>query len=110
MEKKIKKNDTKEEARTLRKKIKRVEESRSLIKAKNRKKGTVIKNFKDRQTELEKSRDQWKAKYVQSEKEAAELAENYKYLAGLLDIKEEQLKTVLGDVEELKKKYPKKYQ
>lgn len=54
MEKKI---DKKAEARTLRKKIKRVEESRSSIKDKYREKGTTIKKLKDRQTELVESRD-----------------------------------------------------
>jgi chromosome segregation ATPase len=107
MEKKI---DKKEEARTLRKKIKRVEESRSSIKDKHREKGSTIKKLKDRQTELEGSRDQWRDRCKQSEKKNADLAEKYKHLADLFEMKEEQLKDILGDVEELKKKYPKKYQ
>lgn len=110
MKQKKEKLETSEEARLLRKKIKRVEESRSSIKDKNREKSTVIKKSKDRQRELEVSRDQWKDKYKQSEKEAAELTEKYAYLASLFDMKEEQLKEILDDVEELKKKYPKKYQ
>jgi chromosome segregation ATPase len=94
----------------LRKKVKRVEESRSSIKDKNREKSTAIKKSRDRQRELEESRDQWKTKYKQSEKESAELTEKYAYLASLLNVKEEQLRQILDDVEELKKKYPKKYQ
>ena len=47
----------KEEARILRKKTKRVEESRASIKTKNSEKGRIIKAHQDRQTELEKNRD-----------------------------------------------------
>jgi len=110
MEQKKEKSETKKETRTLRKKIKRVEESRSSIKEKNREKGVLIKKSNDRQRELEESRDLWKAKYKQSEKEASELSEKYAYLASLFNVKEEQLEKILGDVEELKKKYPQKYQ
>jgi chromosome segregation ATPase len=109
MEQKKEKSDAKKETRELRKKIKRVEKSRSSIKDKNRDKGTIIKKSKDRQRELEESRDHWKAKYKQSEKETAELTQKYAYLASLFNMKEEQLKQILDDVEELKKKYPKKY-
>jgi chromosome segregation ATPase len=108
MEQKNEKSAVKEEARTLRKKIKRVEESRSSIKAKNREKGTSIKKSKDRQRELEDSRKQWKEKCIESEKESAELSEKYAYLASLFDMKEEQLRQLLKDFEELKKKYPQK--
>lgn len=100
--------DSKKEARLLRKKVKRVEESRSSIKDKNREKSAAIKKSQDRQSELEESRDLWKAKYKQSKKERDELAEEYEYLASLLGVKEEQLKQVIDSVEELKKKYPKK--
>lgn len=110
MKQKKEKLNTNEEARSLRKKIKRVEESRSSIKDKNREKGAIIKKSNDRQRELEDSRDQWKAKYKQSEKETAELSEKYAYLASLFNIKEEQLRGILDDIEELKKKYPEKYQ
>ena len=106
MEKKI---DEKTKARNLRKKIKRLEESRTSIKEKNREKGNIIKKIKDRQMELEESRDQWKAKYKQSEKENTDLNEKYKYLADLLEMKEEELKNILDSAEELKKKYPQKY-
>lgn len=102
--------DTKEEVRTLRKKVKRVEESRSSIKAKNSKKGEIIKKYRDRQMELEESRNQWKNKYNESQKENAELNEKYAYIASLFDMKEEKLRHILEDIEELKKKYPKKYQ
>lgn len=108
MKKETKKSDSKAEARTLRKKIKRVEESRSSIKDKNREKAAVIKASNDRKRELEESRDQWKAKCKQKEKEALELEEKYAYLANLFDMKEEQLRQILDDIEELKKKYPEK--
>lgn len=90
----------------MRKKIKRMEESRSLIKAKNRKKGTDIKKSQDRQKELKESRDKWKVKCKLNEKECAELKEKHAYIASLFDMKEEQLRRVLKDFEELKKKYP----
>jgi chromosome segregation ATPase len=106
MEQKNEKLDVKEEARILRKKIKRVEESRSAIKNKNREKGTVIRKSQDRQKELEDSRNQWKAKYKEKEKESTEISEKYAYIASLFEIKEEQLRQVLKDFEELKKKYP----
>jgi hypothetical protein len=110
MEHKQDKSEEKKETRSLRKKIKRVEESRSSLKDKNREKGIAIRKSKDRQKELEESRDLWKEKYNQSEKEATELVEKYAYLASLFNVKEEQLRNVLGDIEELKKKYPQKYQ
>jgi chromosome segregation ATPase len=105
-----KKLDATKEVRSLRKKVKRIEESRSSAKDKNREKSTVIKKCKDRQKELEESRDLWKTKYQQSEKESAELAEKYSYLASLFNTKEEQVKQLLDDIDELKKKYPKKFQ
>lgn len=110
MEQKKEKPDAKKVTRELRKKIKRVEESRSSIKDKNRDKGTIIKKTKDRQKELEESRDLWKSKYKQSEKEAAEIAEKYAYMASVLEVNEEKLRQILDNVEELKKKYPEKYQ
>jgi chromosome segregation ATPase len=110
MEQKKEKSDAKKESRALRKKIKRVEKSRSSIKDRNREKGTTIKKLQDRQKELEESRDHWKAKYKQSEKLISEQAEKYTHLANLLNMKEEQLGKILGDVEELKKKYPKKFE
>ena len=110
MEQKKEKVDPKKNARELRKKIKRVEKSRSSIKTKNRNKGTIIKKYQDRQKELQDSRDQWKTKCKQSEKERAELSGKYAYLASLFDMKEEQLRHILEDFEELKKKYPQKYQ
>lgn len=70
MKKKTDKSDIQEEARSLRKKTKRVEESRSLIKAKSREKGKIIKLQQDRQAELERNRDDWKAKCKEQEKGA----------------------------------------
>jgi chromosome segregation ATPase len=109
MKQKKEKTDAKTETRALRKKIKRIEESRSSIKGKNREKSALIKKTQDRQKELEESRDQWKAKCKQSEKETAEVTKKYAYLASLFDMKEEQLREILDSSEELKKKYPKKY-
>ena len=75
----------KEEARSLRKKVNRVEQSRSLIKAKNREKGTIIKKLEDRQRELEESRDHWKIKFKQKEEESSELQKKYAYIASLFE-------------------------
>ena len=52
MKEKIDQPNTREEARTLRKKVKRIEESRNSIKTKNREKGKTIKAYQDRQKEL----------------------------------------------------------
>lgn len=103
------KNDTsnlKEEARALRKKNKRVEDSRSLIKTKNREKGKIIKAQQDRQTELEQNRDDWKTKCKKEERERAEVDKKYKQVAALFEMKEEELREMLKELEELKKKYP----
>lgn len=110
MENKTGKPNIKEEARALRKKTKRIEESRSLIKSKNREKGKIIKAYQDRQTELEQNRDHWKDKFKQEKIERMSLDEKYKHIAGLFEMKEEQLREILKEFEELKKKYPQKKQ
>lgn len=99
-------SNIKEEARALRKKTKRIEESRASIKAKNSEKGKVIKAHQDRQTELEKNRDDWKAKCKEQEKERINADDKYKQFAILLGMKEEQLREILKELEELKKKHP----
>ena len=98
--------NVKAEARTLRKKTKRLEDSRASIKIKSREKGKVIKAHQDRQTELEKNRDDWKTRCKEQEKARIEAEDKYKHVATLLDIKEEQLKEILKDFEESKKKHP----
>jgi hypothetical protein len=103
MEQKKEKPDAKKAGRVLRRKIKRIEESRSSIKAKHRKKGTIIKKHQDRQKELKESRNLWRDKYKQSEKEKAELNEKYAHIARVFNMKEEQLREALSDFEELKK-------
>jgi len=101
-------SNTKAETRSLRKRFKRVEQSRDSMKDKNREKGTTIKKLKDRHKELEESRDQWKAKYKQSEQENSDLAEKNVQLASLFNLKEEQLENLLDDFEELKKSMKKR--
>lgn len=110
MKEKTNKPSIKEEARTLRKKNKRVEESRSLIKAKSREKGKIIKAHQDRQTELEQNRDEWKAKCKEQERQRIETDKKYQHVAALFDMKEDQLKEILKEFEDLKKKYPPKNQ
>lgn len=102
--KEIKEPRAKEEASTLRKKIKRIADSRASIKAKNREKGRTIKAYQDRQVELEQNRDEWKAKCKQEQKERLEADKKYKEIATLFEIKEEQLKALIKEFEELKKK------
>lgn len=96
MEQKKVQSTTKREARTLRKKIKQVENSRSSIKVKSRNKGVAIKKLKDRQKELEDSRDHWK-------EEHAELNKQHAYLASLFEMKEEQFRQILKEFEDYKK-------
>ena len=110
MKEKTDKPNTKEEARALRKKTKRLEESRDLIKTKSRNKGKAIKAYQDRQTELEKNRDDWKAKCKLQERERIDADNKYKQIAALLNMKEQQLKEILMEFEDLKKKHPSKNQ
>ena len=96
----------KEEARALRKKTKRLEKSRSLIKIKSRKKGKIIQMQKDRLKELEENRDCHKIACKKEEAARIEAESKYKEMAALFGIKEEQLKEMLREFNELKKKYP----
>jgi chromosome segregation ATPase len=98
--------DIKGEVRALRKKANRLEKSRSLIKSKVRKKGIIIKGYQDRYTELEQNRDDWRTKCKDREKELIGADNKYERAAALLNIKEEQLREILKEFEELKKKYP----
>lgn len=106
MKEKADKPNINEEKSILRRKTKRVEESRAAIKAKNREKGKIIKAHQDRQTELEINRDDWKAKCKDQEKERMNADDKYKQVAALLGMKEEKLREILKEFEELKKKYP----
>ena len=96
----------KKKARDLNKKNKRLEESRALIKAKNSKKAKIIKMYKDRQTELEQNRDNWKTKCKEQEKERIAAEDSYKRMANEFNIKEERLREIVKEFEELKKKHP----
>jgi hypothetical protein len=106
MKEKADKPNIKEEVRALRKKVKRVEESRSSIKTKSREKGKAIKAHQDRQNELEQNRDDWKAKCKAQEKVRIDADDKYKKVAALLEIKEEELRTIMEEFEALKKKAP----
>ncbi len=108
MKEKADKPNVKAETRALRKKAKRIEESRASIKAKSREKGKVIKAHQDRQTELEKNRDDWKAKCKEQKKARLDADDKYKQVAALLEMKEERLREILKEFEELKKNYPPK--
>lgn len=106
MKEKTTKSNIKEETRILRKKTQRLEQSRALIKDKSREKAKIIKLHQDRETELKKNRDDWKAKCKVQEKECVNINEKYKEVAALLEMKEVTLREILSEFEELKKKYP----
>lgn len=106
MKEKADKSNIKAEARALRQKNKRIEESRAAIKAKNREKGKTIKAHQDRQVELEQNRDDWKMKCKEQEKTCIDIDNKYKQVADMLEIKEEELRKIMKEFEELKKKYP----
>jgi len=110
METKADKNNSKDEARELRKKVKRLDDSRAGIKAKNKEKAGAIKAYQDREVELKDSRDQWKAKFKEEEKRNAEQSKKLNEIAVLAEIKEEQLKKIIEEFEDLKKKHPEIYQ
>lgn len=97
-------SNVKEEARKLRKKVNRLEESRSSIKNKNNEKGKTIKAYQDRQRELEENRDNWKSKCKEQAKACDVLNQKYKDIASLFAMQEEDLKKILYEFEELKKK------
>lgn len=95
----------KEQPHTLRKKIKRIDESRTALQAKNREKAKAIKAYQDRELELRENRDSWKNKYKEKEKENDELNEKLKSLANALEMKEEQLQAIRNEFNKVKKKH-----
>jgi SMC interacting uncharacterized protein involved in chromosome segregation len=94
---------SKEEARLLRKKITRIEDSRDALKSKNREKAKAIKVQQGREVELKENRDHWKAKCKEQENKNEELSKALKKLASQLEITEEELQHVLDECNELKK-------
>lgn len=94
----------KEEARLLRKQLKRIENSRSLTKAKSRDKSKTIKAHQDREQELKENRNMWKIKCKEQEKENDKLRDDLKQLANQLQISEEDLQKIRDEFNELKKK------
>jgi chromosome segregation ATPase len=94
----------KQKPHILRKKIKRIDESREALQAKNREKAKAIKAYQDRETELKQNRDSWKIKCKEKEKENAELAEKLKILAETLKMSEEELQKIRDEFNEVKKK------
>lgn len=104
MSQKEKLTNAKEEARKLRKKVKRVEESRNQIKTKNREKGEIIKMYLDRQQELKDNRNNWKTKCKQQEASNDELSKKLKNLASQLKMTEEELQQIRDEFNEVKKK------
>jgi len=99
-----KNKNIKEEARLLRKKLKRTEGSRSSTKAKSREKSKTIKAHQDRQKELEENRDTWKKKCKEQGKENDKLRDDIKQLASQLQMSVEDLEKIRSEFNELKKK------
>jgi prefoldin subunit 5 len=56
------KKNVKDKPHILRKKIKRIDESREALQEKNREKAKAIKAYQDRETELKENRDRLKIK------------------------------------------------
>lgn len=98
------KSHVKKEACSLRKKLKRTENSRNLNKAKSRDKSKIIKAAQDREQELKESRDMWKTKHKEQEKESDKLRRDLKLLANQLQMSEEDLQKIRDEFNELKKK------
>lgn len=95
----------KKEMRSLRKKLNRIEESRSLLKEKYSKKGKIIKTYQDRLDELENSRNNWKIKNQSIKIKLVEMEGLLKQQALQSKILNEQLKKVTVEYDNLKKKY-----
>lgn len=88
----------------LRKKLKRIEDSRSASQDKNREKAKAIKVYQDRETELKNNRDNWKVRCKEKEKENEDLKKKLKLIASAFEISEEQLQQVRDEFNEVKKK------
>ena len=104
MNKEKKNKNIREEARLLRKRLKRIEDSRSSTKEKSREKSKTIKAYQDRQKELEENRDKWKKKCKEQGKENDKLRDDIKRLANQLQMSVEDLEKIKNEFNELKKK------
>lgn len=98
-------SQTQEQPHLLRKKIKRIEESRASTKAKSREQAKALKAQQKREQELIENRNSWKAKCKEQKNKNDELNYTYKQVAEQLEVTEEQLKQVLDEFNELKKKH-----
>lgn len=95
---------TKEGCCSLRKKAKRLKQSRDNLKAKNCEKTSTIKKLRDRLTELESSRDHWRAKNSQALKECRVLEAEQEQTANEVKSLKEEYNLLQQEVERLKKK------
>jgi len=67
-------NSTKQQKpHQLRKEVKRLTESRNKLKTKNRAKADTVKNYQDRLRELVESRDKWKKRFKDEERNTNQL-------------------------------------
>ena len=106
MNQKKKQPNAKTEARALRKKLKRIVESRDGNKKKSREKGKIIKKQQDRGRKFQRSRDAWKDKCKEEKKKNKDLTEKLKATTSQLEMNNEELQEVHREFEEFKKKIP----
>jgi uncharacterized coiled-coil DUF342 family protein len=97
----------KEPPYVLRKKMKRIEQSRDSVKSKSREQAKSLKAQQKRERELIDNRDGWKAKCKEQECKNDDLNHTLKKVAEQLQVTEEQLQQVLDEFNELKKKHHK---
>jgi uncharacterized coiled-coil DUF342 family protein len=100
-------SQTQEQPYLLRKRIKRIEESRDSTKAKSREQAKELKALQKRQQELIENRDSWKTKCKEQNSKNDELSYTLRKVAEQLQVTEEQLREVLDEFNELKKKHHK---
>src|SRR5208282_3572284 len=97
----------KEQPFVLRKRIKRIEQSRDSVKSKSREQAKSLKAQQKRERELIDNRDDWKVKCKEQECKNEGLNNTLKQVAEQLQVTEEQLQQVLDEFNELKKKHHK---
>ena len=88
----------------IRKKAKRIEQSRDNLKAKNREKAVSIKKLKDRLTELESSRDHWRKQSTHAIKQCRTHEDNLKESARKIDALKTECDQLQQEIETYKKK------
>lgn len=97
-------SELKKELRALRKKLKRVVDSRTAIKAKAYKKSVAIKAYQDREVELKCGRDSWKHKFQKMKVTLASSEDQCKKQLLKIKLIEDELNVLIEQRENVKKK------